>query len=34
MLKKEVEVHCTFSRDELNVLACDRRAEPLYFLKE
>lgn len=32
-LKKELESHCTFYRDERNELACDRKTVPLHFKK-
>ncbi len=33
-LKKELEHHCSFYRDERNELACDRKTSPLKFLKK
>ncbi|MDA8172767.1 MAG: sigma-70 family RNA polymerase sigma factor [Nitrospiraceae bacterium] len=32
-LKKELETHCNFYRDERNEFACDRKTVPLKFLK-
>jgi RNA polymerase sigma-70 factor (ECF subfamily) len=33
-LKKELEQHCSFYRDERNELSCDRKTTPLKFLKK
>ncbi len=33
-LKKELEHHCSFYRDDRNELACDRKTSPLKFLKK
>ncbi len=33
-LKKEMEHHCTFYRDDRNEFACDRKITPLRFLKK
>lgn len=33
-LKKELEHHCTFYKDERNELACDRKVHSLNFLKK
>lgn len=33
-LKKELERHCSFYKDERNVLACDRKVPSLKFLKK
>lgn len=33
-LKKELESHCTFYRDERNELACDKKIVPLKFPRE
>ncbi len=33
-LKKELEHHCSFYKDERNELACDRKTSPLKFLKK
>ncbi len=33
-LKKELEHHCSFYRDDRNELACDRKISPLRFLKK
>ena len=33
-LKKELEHHCSFYRDDRNELACDRKTAPLNFLKK
>jgi RNA polymerase sigma-70 factor (ECF subfamily) len=33
-LRKELEIHCTFYRDERNELSCDRKTTPLKFLKK
>ena len=33
-LRKELETHCNFYRDERNELSCDRKTMPLKFLKK
>ncbi len=33
-LKKELEHHCSFYRDDRNEFACDRKTSPLKFLKK
>jgi RNA polymerase sigma-70 factor (ECF subfamily) len=33
-LKKELEHHCSFYKDERNELACDRKVPSLKFLKK
>lgn len=33
-LKKELEHHCSFYKDDRNELACDRKTSPLKFLKK